>query len=116
MHVAFVIVSIVLAVVFLGAGVSKITKQKQMVDTAAHLGFSVTQYQGIGALEVAAVVGLIVGLFWKPLGIAAAIGLVLMMIGALVFHAKAKDGPKIMSAPALLGIVALVDVIFGFAS
>jgi hypothetical protein len=43
----------------------------------------------IGLAEVAAAGGLIIGVFWQPLGIAAAIGFTITMIGAVAFHAKA---------------------------
>ncbi|MGW2940170.1 DoxX family protein [Streptomyces sp. NPDC001156] len=47
--------------------------------------------QACRTAEVAAAGGLIVGLFWQPLGIAAAIGFALTMIGAVGFHAQCGD-------------------------
>lgn len=55
------------------------------------MGLSAGLVRSIGLAEVAAAVGLIVGLFWQPLGIAAAIGFALTMVGAVGFHARAGD-------------------------
>ena len=45
----------------------------------------------IGALELAGVAGVLAGLLWAPIGIAAAIGLTLLSIGAIAFHVRASD-------------------------
>ena len=42
-------------------------------------------------LELAGVAGVLVGLAWPPIGIAAAIGLALLSIGAIAFHIRASD-------------------------
>lgn len=43
------------------------------------------------ALEIAGALGLLVGLAWWPLGVAAAAGVMLYFVGALGFHARARD-------------------------
>jgi hypothetical protein len=45
----------------------------------------------------------LVGLLWAPIGIAAAIGLALLSIGAIAFHLRASDGAKDM-APAVIAV------------
>jgi hypothetical protein len=62
----------------------------------------------IGLLELAGVVGAIVGLWWwPPLGIAAAIGLALLSVGAIVSHVRAAD--KVTdTAAAVIGLVLAV--------
>ncbi|QNP74353.1 DoxX family protein [Streptomyces roseirectus] len=44
-----------------------------MRRAADHLGMPVRLYRVVGALEVAGVAGLLTGLTWVPLGVAAAI-------------------------------------------
>ena len=44
---------------------------------------------------------------WAPIGIAAAIGLALLSIGAIAFHLRASDGAKDM-APAAIGLALAV--------
>lgn len=91
MGLAVIVVSIVVAAVFVGAGVAKITEQQRMVDSADHFELSHRAHRMIGALEIAGAVGLLLGLLWSPIGIIAAIGLLVLMIGALCFHVRAKD-------------------------
>jgi hypothetical protein len=55
----------------------------------------------IGAAELAAAAGVLAGLWWPPLGVAAATGMVVLLIGALTTHRRALDSTKEM-APALL--------------
>ena len=68
-----------------------------------HLGVKPLQWRLIGALELAGVAGVLVGLAWPPIGIAAAIGLALLSIGALAFHIRASDRVADM-VPAVIGI------------
>jgi uncharacterized membrane protein YphA (DoxX/SURF4 family) len=94
MDVAATVMSIMLAVLFLTLGTSKLLMVPFQTTMAERLGVSANLYRVVGALEVAATAGLVVGLFWAPLGVAAAIGLVLLLIGAAGAHRRAGDGPK----------------------
>lgn len=47
----------------------------------------------IGALKLAGAAGLLAGLVWAPVGIAAATGLVLFFVCALYTHVLARDFP-----------------------
>ncbi|MEM8746692.1 MAG: DoxX family protein [Actinomycetota bacterium] len=108
------ITGVLLIVGFGLAGVSKVTKQQQMVDAAGHMGMSVQQFQMIGGLEIAGAVGVLIGLVsedLRGLGIAAAIGLALVGIGAVVFHVRAGDKPPAFAPAAVLTIVAVLAVV-----
>ncbi|WP_410659753.1 DoxX family protein [Amycolatopsis sp. lyj-112] len=94
MAVTHVVLSVLLAAIFAPLGVAKILRQPSLVSRTERLGFSVREIQGIGALEVAGATGLVAGFFWRPIGIAAAIGLVALLIGAAVSHLRAGDGAK----------------------
>ncbi|MFJ8957748.1 DoxX family protein [Lentzea sp. NPDC102401] len=91
MFIATLVLSALLAVAFLGAGVSKVMKVPAMVAAAETHGFTADGYRNIGLLEVAGAAGLLIGLWWAPLGIAAALGLTLLMAGAVIVHVRAKD-------------------------
>jgi uncharacterized membrane protein YphA (DoxX/SURF4 family) len=116
MFVVTIILAVLLALAYGMAGVQKITGAKMMRDSADHLGLSHGRYKVIGALELLAAIGLLVGLAIAPLGIAAGIGLVLLMIGALVFHLRAGDKIAQFGPAVLLGIVALAEVLVRSAS
>ena len=49
------------------------------------------RYRLIGVAEVAAAAGALVGLAWAPLGVAAASGMALLLLGALTVHRRAGD-------------------------
>ncbi len=81
-----------LTLVTLTAGAPKaLLKGDVSAGLQSHMGLSAGMVRFIGLAEVAAAVGLIVGLFRQPLGIAAAIGFGITMIGAVAFHTKVGD-------------------------
>ena len=116
MFIATAIVSGLLVLAFLGAGAGKVAANKMAQEQAAHSGFSVAAYRRIGALELAGAIGLLVGLWWAPLGVAAGIGLVLLMAGAVVVHVRLKDPVKLAAPAAVLGLLALAAVLLRLAS
>ena len=61
------------------------------------------RYQLIGLAELAAASGIVIGLRWHPLGIAAAAGMVLLLLGAVLSHRRAADTGK-ETAPALIAL------------
>ncbi|WP_432187232.1 DoxX family protein [Streptomyces sp. Tue6028] len=84
--------SVLLALVTLAAGAPKILlKGAESAALQSRMGLSTDLIRFIGLAEVAAAGGLLVGLSWQPLGIAAAIGFAFTMIGAVGFHAQAGD-------------------------
>ena len=72
-----------------------------MRQSAEHFGIRWSRYRLIGAAELAAAAGILAGLWWHPLGIAAAAGIILLLTGALITHRRAADSGKEM-APALV--------------
>jgi hypothetical protein len=103
MDTATVIVTLLLAALFTFAASIKLLGVSESLAIRDHLGVSPLQWRLIGVLELAGVAGVLVGLAWAPIGIAAAIGLALLSIGAIAFHIKASDRVVDM-APAVIGI------------
>jgi hypothetical protein len=91
MSIATVIVTICLAAMFLFASSIKLFGVKQSLAIRDHLGISPTLWRVIGLLELAGVVGALAGLAWWPIGVAAAVGLALLSVGAVVSHVRASD-------------------------
>ncbi|MFN0091455.1 MAG: DoxX family protein [Acidimicrobiales bacterium] len=91
MFIAALVLSILLAVAFIGAGGSKLANASQSVAQRDTLGVSAARWRAIGALEIAGAAGLLLGLGVAPLGAAAGIGLAALMAGAVVTHVRAKD-------------------------
>jgi uncharacterized membrane protein YphA (DoxX/SURF4 family) len=74
-----------------------------MRKSAAHFGIPWPRYQLIGVTELAATAGILIGLWWHPLGLAAAAGMALLLIGAVITHRRAGDSTK-EAAPALAAL------------
>ena len=97
----------VLVVVFGGAAVGKLMRQKQQVQTAEKLRIPWRRYRWIGVPEGAASIGLVAGYAFAPLAAAAASGLVVVMTGALAFRLRVRDSPSfLLGDVAILGLAA----------
>lgn len=108
------ITGLLLLVGFGMSGQMKAMKQQVMLDAAEHLGFSQERFQLIGAAEMAGAIGVVLGLLIDDLswlGLLAAIGLVLVGLGALYFHVKAEDSVKDMVPVSALTLVAVLHII-----
>ncbi|MFF4505709.1 DoxX family protein [Streptomyces sp. NPDC001401] len=102
-----IVLAVVLSLVFLPLGLAKLAAVPFMRQAAAHLGMSVRLYRVVGTLEVAGVAGLLTGLAWTPLGVAAATGLALLMAAAAVVHLRHGDPPPRAVPAAVLAVAAL---------
>jgi len=100
---AEVIVTALLAALFGFAGLIKVVGLRQSLAIRDHLGVKPVQWRLIGLLELAGVAGVLVGLVWPPIGVAAAVGLALLVLGAIVFHVRASDSVA-DTAPAVIGL------------
>jgi len=97
----FVTISLLLAAACLLPAAGKLLGHPRMRQSAEHFGILWPRYRLIGVAELAAAAGILAGLWWHPLGVAAAAGMVLLLTGALITHRRALDSAKEM-APALL--------------
>lgn len=91
MFVATVIVSVLLAVALIGSARGKLVKQPQVMQGMTTVGVPENRVPQLAFLELAGAAGLLIGLFWWPLGVAAAAGVVLYFVGALGAHARVRD-------------------------
>jgi uncharacterized membrane protein YphA (DoxX/SURF4 family) len=113
MNVVLWILAGLLAVAFLGAGLTKVFQPKEKL--AATMGwvedFSPGTVKLIGVLEVLAAIGLVLpaALDIVPVLVPlAAVGLVALMIGAALTHARRKETPMIVANLVLLVLAAVV--------
>ncbi|MCW2703535.1 MAG: hypothetical protein JWQ37_1530 [Blastococcus sp.] len=113
MNVVLWILAGLLALAFLAAGLTKLTqpKEKLRANMAWVEDFSPGVIKGIGGLEVLAAVGLILpaALDVVPVLVPlAAVGLVVLMAGAAIAHARRKEFPMIAINLVLLVLAAVV--------
>lgn len=84
--------SAALAAVCLLAGVPKLAGHPRMRESAAHFAIAWERYRLIGVAELAAAAGVLGGLYWRPLGVAAAVCLAPLLLGAVYQHLRAGEG------------------------
>ena len=113
MNVVLWIIAGLLALAFLGAGLTKLVQPKEKL--AATMGwvddFSPGTVKLIGALEVLAAIGLVLpaALDVVPVLVPlAAVGLVALMVGAAITHARRRETPMIAVNVVLLVLAVVV--------
>jgi uncharacterized membrane protein YphA (DoxX/SURF4 family) len=115
MSIAIIVLSALLAVAFLGSGGLKLAGAKQSLQMRDQLRVGPQLWRLVGALEVAGALGLAAGFIVPVLGIAAAAGLALLMLGGIGAHARTQDlrnaGPA-----ALVLLLAVATVVVRVAS
>ena len=97
----------VLVVAFAALGCAKLAAAPAMRARAEHVGFSVSAHRRIGALEILAIAGLLVGGFVPMIGALAAAGLLLLLGGAVLAHLRSGDGVREVAPAVVFGVVTL---------
>ncbi|MFE3446973.1 DoxX family protein [Nocardia sp. NPDC059180] len=112
MFIAYIVLAVLLSVVLVVSGRAKLIKDDEVTSTMVRLGVPLSWFPALAALEFAGAAGLLAGIVYRPLGIAAAIGVVLYFLGAAASHLRAKDlgGSPV---PAALMLVAIAPAVLG---
>lgn len=113
MNVVAWIVGLIAVVGFAAAGLMKIVG----VDpdgTRFRLGYRRSEWRAIGGAEIVGATGMVVGLVSRQLewiGLASAVALMALMVGALLAHARVEDEtPKIVPAVVMVFVLALFAI------
>jgi uncharacterized membrane protein YphA (DoxX/SURF4 family) len=113
--IAYTVVAIVLGLGLAASASAKIRKDERVVTGMTKAGVPMSWFVPLALLEIAGTVGLLIGIWWRPLGIAAAVGVIGYFVGAVIAHVRAKDTQG-LPAPAALLVVAAVALGLGVAS
>jgi hypothetical protein len=105
MFLAAAIVSGLLAALLLVSARGKLVKDPAQMKTMSAVGFPEDKLWLLATAEIAGAVGIVAGLFWWPIGVAAAAGLILYFLGAIGAHLRVRD---LKFAPALVLLLAAV--------
>lgn len=109
MFIAVTVVSVLLALLMGSSGVMKLLRDERTMPTMRAVGVPDRLVGVLAALELAAAVGLIVGIWIPLIGVAAAVGAVLYFGGAVVAHLRVRDHDVVPAAVLLgLSVVAVV--------
>ncbi|WP_103353580.1 DoxX family protein [Amycolatopsis sp. CA-128772] len=107
MSTAHLIVTIAAAAWVGFSAVSMLARAKWVVEPISEYGVPERFWALLGTAKAAGAAGLLAGLIWPPIGIAAAIGLVLYFTGALITVARARSyGHLVFPALYLAPVVA----------
>ncbi|MFB7025305.1 MULTISPECIES: DoxX family protein [unclassified Streptomyces] len=91
MFIAYAVVAVLLALALSGSAFFTFTRNPQITGSMTKLGVPESWLPWLATAKAAGAIGLLVGLAVPALGAAAAIGVVLYFLGALVTHLRAKD-------------------------
>ncbi|GLY33236.1 DoxX family protein [Kineosporia sp. NBRC 101731] len=109
MFIATAVVSVLLAVLLIASSYGKFTRGEMGLKVSRTVGWPENLLWVLGLLEVAGAVGLVIGLFWWPIGVAAAIGVVLYFAGAVIAHLRSRD-PEWQPA-VVIGLIAVAALV-----
>ncbi|GAA1560493.1 hypothetical protein GCM10009804_16590 [Kribbella hippodromi] len=101
-----VVLAIVVGVLFIVTGGVKVLGVRQSLAVRDHLGMAPQLWRLIGLLELAGAAGVLIGLKLTVLGVLAAIGLTLLMLGAIASRVKVRDSALMIAADVV--VLALV--------
>ncbi len=108
MKIALDIIGALLAFAAIGSAVSKLKKVPDVMEAMAKVGVKQQQIPLLAYLEIAGGLGIIAGIWSKPLGVLAAACLVLYFAGALFSHISRKH--KVADFGAALGIFVIACI------
>jgi len=109
--IARVILSVILSLMLLVTGGGKVLDLAYARANRARLNLHPVFWRIIGVLEAAAVVGLVWGIWFAPFGLAAAIGVALLMIGAFGFRVRTRDRAIVRGGLADIAVFVLTLVV-----
>jgi hypothetical protein len=91
MAVATIAVSVLLAVLLVVTAARKLSHRAEVVATYRRVGVAEERLNLLAALLLAGAGGLVAGLWWTPVGVAAAAALVIYFVLAIGAHLRARD-------------------------
>src|SRR5258706_11951823 len=111
MRIAYIILAVVMAFLAVASGVLKLRRDPRVVATIHGVtGVPLHWFPFLATLEIAGALGVLIGVVWVPLGLAAGIGLVLYFLGAIIAHVRVRDFTGI-SHPVLPLVLAMATVV-----
>jgi hypothetical protein len=112
MHTAYLVITTLVAILVAFSGVGKIRRDPRQARVLHEtVGIPLNYFPLLAACELAGALGLVVGIWWPPVGVAAGIGLVLYFVGAIVSHVRVGDirgiGPAVFMLMLTAGALAM---------
>jgi DoxX-like family len=108
MFILLAVLTGLMTLVCVGSSVADWKKDPRIVESMDRMKVPVGVQPLLPLFKMAGAAGIVLGLWVKPLGIAAGVGLVLYFIGALYFHLRAKDPMKDTGPAGLMLIICVL--------
>ena len=108
MTIALNIFGALLAFAAIGSAIAKLMKVPNVMEAMAKVGVKPNQIPILAVLEIAGGLGIIIGIWNKPLGILSSVCLALYFAGALFTHFSRKH--KVADFGAALGIFVIACI------
>lgn len=115
MFIAAAVVSSLLAALLTFAAVRKLSHRPDVVATYRRVGVSEDKLNYLALILLAGAAGLIVGLFWGPLGIAATVGVICYYLLAITAHLRHHDTGNVLT-PIVIELLAVATLILRLSS
>ena len=107
MPAAYLPLTALTAVIVVFSGIAKIRHDPKVVKVIHEIVRVPMEYFPLlAACEFAGALGLVAGIWWPPLGVAAGVGLVIYFVGAVVSHLRVGDAAGIGPAMFVLALSA----------
>jgi uncharacterized membrane protein YbjE (DUF340 family) len=110
MFAAAAVVSSLLAAVLAFSAIRKLSHRREVVATYTRVGVPEDKLDYLALILLAGAAGLVVGLFWGPLGVAAAVGLVVYFLLAIGAHVRADDTVH-LPTPVVIELMAVAALV-----
>lgn len=111
MKIALDILGGFLAFALFMSAIGKITRNPGAIEVIRHVGVKESQFNLLAAAEILGSIGLIAGIWSKPIGVAAAIGAAIYFIGAQTAHVRVKDSFKTFFPAVLLFVISAATMV-----
>ena len=110
MSVATAAVSVLLAALLAFSAIRKLSHRPEVVEAYLRAGVPEDKLNYLAITLLAGAAGLVVGLFWDPLGLAAALALVVYFLVAMAFHLRAGDAEH-LPTPLVMELLATAALV-----
>jgi hypothetical protein len=105
------VLSVVLAAPLIFAAIRKLGHREEVVRSYAVVGVPEERLNSLAVILLAGAAGLIAGLFWAPIGVAAAIGVVCYFALAVAAHIRHHDQRNLPTPLAILALAAALLIV-----
>ena len=112
MGTVYLVMTVLVALMVAFSGIGKVRRDPRQVKVIHEtVGVPLKYLPLLAVCEFAGALGLVAGIWWPALGVAAAIGLILYFVGAIVSHLRVGDikgmGPAVFMLVLAAGALAV---------